>query len=169
MLLTFSFADKIDPVAVYAAIVATCVLIWDVIKWLKSGPRLFGKAKAGMRLVGGPGDDDQSSYIVFTIYNRGAAPLTLTNLGIVAFSSWWHRLRRRPEHTFIVKTGRHVGHSVPHVLKPGEQFMTLARQNEQLEALSRSHLTYGAVYHTHSERELLVRIEPIPAQKPAAD
>jgi hypothetical protein len=29
-----------DFVAVYAAIVATIVLIWDVVKWYKEGPKL---------------------------------------------------------------------------------------------------------------------------------
>lgn len=163
MLLTFSLADKIDPVAVYAAIVATLVLIWDVIKWLRAGPRLHGKAQGNMQIAGGY-PRDSSSYIVFTVFNRGSANVTLTNLGIVAYASPWQRFRGKSAHTFIVNTAGAVGCSVPYVLKAGEQFMTLARQDDELNELSRTHRLYGQLFHSQSDSPLMLRIAPIPKE-----
>ena len=40
MEITLQLIDKVDPIAIYAAIVATTLLIWDIVKWRRSGPRL---------------------------------------------------------------------------------------------------------------------------------
>lgn len=37
---TPTFAAKIDPIAIYAAILSTIVFIWNVFVWWRTGPRL---------------------------------------------------------------------------------------------------------------------------------
>ncbi|BAE51958.1 hypothetical protein amb3154 [Paramagnetospirillum magneticum AMB-1] len=114
-----------------------------------------------MRVAGGVGHHDPSSYIVFTVNNRGSANVTLTNVGLLAYPSWWAKFRRKTSHSFFVKITGEIGCAIPYVLKAGEQFMTLARQDSELEALTRSHQVYGAIYHTYSDKPLLLRIAPI--------
>jgi hypothetical protein len=40
MEVSFTLADELDPIAIYAALVASVVLIWDIIKWAREGPKL---------------------------------------------------------------------------------------------------------------------------------
>lgn len=165
MNITLHIADEVNLVAIYAAFVSSVVLIWDIIKWWRTGPRLHGHAKGNMQMIGGARGRDPSSYIVFTVYNRGSANVTLTNVGLLAYSSRWAKFRRKSDRSFVVNATGDTGYTVPYVLKAGEQFMTLARQDSELEALTRSHQVYGAIYHTYGDKPLLLRIPPIPDDK----
>lgn len=78
MEITLHLFDKIDPVAIYAAIVATTVLVWDVIKWLRDGPRLHGSAGANMSIYDGSRRDDDL-YFTLDVSNTGSKPTTITN------------------------------------------------------------------------------------------
>jgi len=44
--ISFQIVEEIDLIAVYAAVVATFVLAWDIVKWLRSGPCLRMKGGA---------------------------------------------------------------------------------------------------------------------------
>ena len=61
MQVTFTLADKIDPVAVYAALVATMVFAWNLYVWRNSGPRLNVTAKMNMLIIGGSAAEDVPS------------------------------------------------------------------------------------------------------------
>jgi hypothetical protein len=54
MQFSFTLADKIDPIAVYAAFVATLVFAWNIYVWRSSGPRLKVSASMNVfdRLIG---------------------------------------------------------------------------------------------------------------------
>jgi hypothetical protein len=52
MQFTFMLADKVDPVAIYAAIVATMVFAWNIYVWRTSGPRLKVTASINMLIHG---------------------------------------------------------------------------------------------------------------------
>ena len=63
MQFTFTLADKIDPVAVYAALVATMVFAWNVYVWRNSGPRLNVTATMNMLVIGGGADEEKKSFL----------------------------------------------------------------------------------------------------------
>src|SRR5271156_4506353 len=98
--MTLTFADKIDPVAIYAAIVSTSVLIWQIFVWFHTGPRLRVSASTNMMTHGDPLRDG-NTYIVANVRNAGTEQMTVTHVGMVAFRSWLHRLRNKPSRTFL--------------------------------------------------------------------
>jgi len=54
--------------AVWGAFIATVVLIWDVYKWITSGPWIHLEVKANMLMYGDsamPQDDKAGSYSLF--------------------------------------------------------------------------------------------------------
>ncbi len=82
-----------DLVAAYAAVVATLVLVWDIIKWRRAGARLsvwvsFDAFKES--------EGDQRRAII-SVSNVGDSPATLTHIWFVWFPHsvylWLWRLR----------------------------------------------------------------------------
>jgi hypothetical protein len=76
---TVTLADKIDPVAIYAAFVSTIVLIWQIFVW--SGPRL--RIHAGSNRVTIP--DDGEKYIIAEVENVGTQQTTISR------NRFWNR------------------------------------------------------------------------------
>ena len=80
MEITLNIVGEIDPVAIYAALVATTILIWDVVKWLRSGSRLKVRASPNMIFFNDPDPRRHGkTYIYVTVINVGFSPTTITN------------------------------------------------------------------------------------------
>ena len=77
----FRFDVEADPVAIYAAIVATAILIWDVAKWLRSGPRIKLRALPNMKMFNDPDPRRKGkTYVIVNVTNSGSSPTTITQL-----------------------------------------------------------------------------------------
>lgn len=159
MELHINFADKIDPVAVYAAIVATLVLGWQIFVWLRSGPHLKGRANSNMKSFGALGESNET-YVVFNITNTGRAPTTITHVALYAYKNRWNWFRQRTDFTAIVNHSL-AAYPIPYVFKVGETFMSMCIQTDDLVQKSKDMLLYGVVIHSFSNRPLLMRINPI--------
>jgi hypothetical protein len=157
--LTLTFAEKVDPVAAYAAIVSTGVLIWQIFVWLRTGPQVKVTASSNMKTFGGLSEDGKT-YVIVNVRNVGTQQTTITHVVMFAYNNRWRFFRKKPSNTFIVNH-RVVAYPIPYVLEIGHTFMSMIVQDEALEKMSREKLLYAGIIHSFSERTLFVRIPPI--------
>lgn len=165
MELTFHISDRIDLVAIYAAIVSTCVLTWNIVTWTLTGPRLRGAARLGMKMLGDADDDDDRWYVVVNVANIGTAPTTITHVFVYGYANWFQYLSGRQTKSAFVKIGP-PSHPIPYVLKNGETFMALINQDKELEEWSRTTRLYVAIAHSSTRRNLFMRLPPITRPTP---
>jgi hypothetical protein len=158
---TVTFASKFDPVAVYAAIVSTVVLCWQIFVWFRAGPRLKISASPNMKTMP---SSDKTTYVVANVRNVGTQQTTITHVIIHAYRNWWHRLRNKPSDTFIVNHRLPAAYPLPHVIVAGRTFMSMIVQDEQVEKLSRERLLFVGIIHSFRERPILARVRPIAAK-----
>jgi hypothetical protein len=156
---TLTFADKIDPIAIYAATVSTTVLIWNIFIWFRTGPRLKVSASANMKTFG-QGVRDDTTYIVANVRNVGTQQTTITHVVMFAYRNRWDRFRKRASETFVVNHAV-LAYPIPYVLEAGKTFMSMIVQNETAEKLSHSRLLYVGIVHAFRDRPVLARVRPI--------
>ncbi|AXV76711.1 MULTISPECIES: hypothetical protein [Ralstonia solanacearum species complex] len=146
-------------IAAYAAMVSTFVLGWDAYKWLSSGARLEVSAQAGMKMVGGF-TEDENTYVLVTAYNVGDRPTTITNLGGMYFESWWRAYikRRRPKEAFIV-TSPSQAQRLPYRFDVGDQWMGMTIQSDDIVRKAREGYLFLIVYSSRGGRGHRVRLK----------
>lgn len=153
--------DKINLVAIYAAVVSTFGLLWQIWQWWHHGPRLVVSARSGMKMVVGP-MPDPDSYIAINVSNNGDRKTTITHVHGYTYTNNWNRLRNLPANAFIV--GHQTqGQNAPFEIDAGSTFMSLFRQEEELEQWSRTLLLYVGISHSGARRPILKRIPAIRA------
>jgi hypothetical protein len=101
MQFTFTLANKIDPVALYAAFVATMVLVWNIYVWRHSGPRLDVTATMNMLIIGGTPEEESKTFLIVRATNVGSKKTTITNVLIISYDNIWRRVRNRPSFTAV--------------------------------------------------------------------
>lgn len=154
-----------DLIAIYAAVVATGVLLWDVYKWRRTERvRLVGRVMSNAVLAGPGYADTGERWISLNVDNRGHVACTVTHFYVVAYSGWFQWMRGRSESNWLVNTIGTHGHTVPHFLEPGRYFVGMALQTEEVEQLSRTKRLYIAIAHSGSDKSVFARIKPIQAK-----
>lgn len=146
-----------DIVAWWGAIVATVVLLWDIYKWLATGPRVRISVSANMRFLGDPVRQGKM-YVTIRATNRGDRPTTITNLGFTYYSSPARRLLNRPDQAFVVSNPG-VPHPIPYVLHPGSVWDGAAVQDSEVETMGRSGYLFCNLYHSASGRLVQKRVK----------
>lgn len=159
MQFSINLADKLDPLALYAALLSTVIFVWEIIKWVRQGPRLKGRANSGMKTFG-MGYSDDKTYVVLNVTNVGTEKTTITHVAIYGFKRWWSWLRTRPDKAGVVKHSI-AAYPIPYVLNVGEKFMSMCHQDDELEQWSRDYWLYAVIVHSFSDKPLLMRIKPI--------
>jgi hypothetical protein len=154
-----TLADRLDPVAVYAAVVSTIVLGWQIFVWFRTGPRLKLSASSNMKTFGGIKTDD-NTYITLNVRNVGTQQTTITHVLMFSYKNRWKWFRRKPETTGFINHGV-AAYPIPHVLGAGQTFMSMARQTVEIEKRSRDHLLYIGVQHSCCDRPMFARVRPI--------
>lgn len=129
-----SNVDSTTLVAWWGAVVATGVLIWDVVKWRMSGPRLRVTVSPNMEFLG-PEIRDSSRYVIVNVVNTGDRPTTLTHLCLGYFDSRFQRLKtkllRKPKRLWYFSDPGATS-PLPHVLNPGMEWKGKVNQSEKL-------------------------------------
>ena len=143
-------------VAWWGAIISTIVLIWDIIKWRLTGPKLRLTVTSGMIAINMP-EYKGKKMILAEVVNYGNRPTTITNLGLFFFRGWWSRLKRKPDQSFIVATPSRT-HPIPYELKQGTTWKGILMQDEDVEKMVREGFLICALYHSHRKRPLRRRI-----------
>ena len=149
-----------NPVAIYAAALSTCVAIWNFYQWWVKGPKLTGYLSPNMSVLGGFVPDEKS-YVVLTVINRGDATTTITNLGLLGYSSWLNYLRGKPAKAGVIQPGGSLSSPVPSQLAPGHEFKGFAIQDSDLVEWSKAQLLFMCVWHSMSNKPFRVRIDPV--------
>jgi hypothetical protein len=156
---TIIIDDKINVVAIYAAIVSTGGLIWQVWQFLRRGPRLSVRANPNMKLMGAMIPDD-NSYIAINVANNGDRKTTITHVVGHTYKNLLDKLRNNPTDSFIV-TDITISNRVPFEIDAGSTFMSCLKQEEKIEEWSRTKLLYVGIIHSGSRKPLMRRIPPI--------
>jgi hypothetical protein len=160
---TLTFADKIDPIAIYAALVSTTVLIWNIFVWFRNGPRLRVSVSTNMGTFG-RGIRDDSTYIVVNVRNVGTQQTTITHVVMFAYRNWWDRFRKKTSEEALILDNAVPACPIPYMLQAGQTFMSMGLQTEVLEKRSRDRLLYAGVIHSFCDRPVLARVRPINPQ-----
>jgi hypothetical protein len=141
-------------IAVYAAIVATFVLAWDIVKWAMQGPKLTVEVQAGMRVYGGDVPDDRN-YVVVRVTNRGDRATTITNMGYLLYRDDWVAKISRSGNTFAaIVPNPSPNQPLPFTLAPGAQWVGMGWQDEEITQMARDGCLMCAVYHSHTGRPI---------------
>jgi hypothetical protein len=120
--------------AVYAAVVSTVVLVWDVVKWRMSGPRLRLTVQTRLALLGN-GQLDTTTCLGVQVTNYGDSPTTLMSFGALMYKNDWLALVQadRPEFGLVFPEGPGVP-ILPRVLEPGQQWLGLVPRADLIES-----------------------------------
>ena len=136
----------------WGAAIATLVLLWDIYKWERPGPRVLVTARPNMKTL------DNSKLNVFVeATNLGDRPTTLTHFSAFQFKTVLHRVRMKPSKSFIIPwtTG---GPTIPHTLSPGERWTGLIDQASLKQEIESKGPVYCGVYESGRSRPRLARI-----------
>lgn len=145
-------------VAWWGAIVATLVFLWDIYKWVKSGASVVVSVQPNMQSFGGPAQSfGGTNYVVVEAVNKGNKKTTITHLVAYYYSSLIKRLLRRQSQAFFVaNTG--LAQPLPHVLEPGERWLGIMEQNQDLEKMAGEGYLYCGINHSLKARAVLKRV-----------
>jgi len=142
--------EPTDVAAWWGALVATLVLVWDVIKWARRGARVSLRVQTNMQLLGGY-PKDENTYISVRATNSGDASTTIENMGFIYYKNWWHRVFHRPEQQFVVSNPGD-GFPLPHTLPAGAIWDGRAIQDSKIEDLAASGILMCWLSFSHLKR-----------------
>ena len=160
MELILNIEGKLDLIAIYAAVVATAILIWDVAKWLRTGPRIKLRASANMEMLNDPDPRRVGkTYILVVVTNVGSSPTTVTHLAVAFYKNQWDRVRRRPKEQGVIMIAQATPHlPLPHVLRVGEEWSGMIEQDLKIVQWTKNGVLYAEVYDSVHKRPARVRI-----------
>jgi hypothetical protein len=157
-----------DWAAWWGAIAGTVVLVWDIIKHTRSGPRVKVRGLAGMQA--GPGVIPKGPYILITVVNIGAAPVTLTHIGLVHYKSRLGKVFNRPSEKILLMPREPFQGPLPSMLNIGSTYSSMIEHNKEINAwLKRGYLfAFCSNESTLGETRARIPRPPTPKEKPVA-
>ncbi len=141
----------------WGAVIATLVLVWDVVKWKKRTSSVRVKVSPDMSSFNqheGRFEDDKSIFV--EVVNQSEQPITITHLVLYHYSSMWHVLRRKPEMQGAVPRPGGA-QPIPYELEPGKRWVGLIDQKDVEEKTGVKGVLYCGVYHTASNKPALAK------------
>lgn len=147
-----------DAAAWIGATTGSLALLWDIIKWGKTGPRIHVSVAPNMTAYGAAEMLlGKEVCILVEANNIGDGKTTITHLVGFYYDSWlkW-LLRYKPTKTMVVPDP--TPGKLPHVLDKGERWVGMMEQNEELARMSRKGYLFCGVYHSTSRRPVLARL-----------
>lgn len=153
--------EATEIAAWWGASVATLVLLWDVYKWKRKGPRLLMRLSPNMQVWGDPHREGKT-WVSVTVSNIGDAPTTIKGIGMEFYSNWYRRIRLRPNRAAVFPNPNDT-FPLPKVLNPGEEWLGLIPQervdkNRDLEELARTGYLIIWLSQSHRQREMRRRL-----------
>ena len=157
MSIDFSKWSASDFAAWWGAIVASFAVIWNIIVAIRSGPRVYVRATPEMQVFPRQPVTGDKSYISVTAINRGNAPTTITHFIGYYTKNLWNRIRGKKQ-AFIVNTDLSLGKPIPYILKPGEEWSSMADQKSIQEKCANG-LLYIGIIHNQRKRPVFKRVK----------
>lgn len=150
--------DASDYAAWYGALIATTVLVWDVIKWKSAGPVIVGDAHAGWESYG----IQQTEGLALTtvrLTNNGGRPTTLVSWGMYWYPAGASLDDKKARHAFLVQGGLAGTGKVPCKIESGDVWNGLIKENEKFHRMQREGTLVFGFGFSHQVEEVLVKIE----------
>jgi hypothetical protein len=141
----------------WGAICGSVALIWDAIKWFRSGARLKISASTNMRFMNQISGLNDTLNVIINVRNIGDKPTTITHFLGYTFESKWKKFRKKPKDTFIITTGAES--PIPFKIEPSGTWMGCADQNQIEQIAKDSPLFYLGVQHSLSDDPVLSLVE----------
>ena len=152
--------------ALYAALVATGVLIIQIRQWIENRPRVFLKISPDMALSNNILGPDK--IILVTATNRGSETTTVKNIFVIWYENRLGKLfQRKGEGGVIINT--EIPNSkagvLPYVLKPGSEWTGMIDQTQMidqthgLETIIANKCVYVAIYCSHRDKPIMKRLK----------
>jgi len=157
-----------DPVAIYAAVVSTIVLLCDGVKWYSDQQaKLDVYLSTGMVGYNLPQYRDQSMMLLRAT-NRSNRATTITHMTMQRYESWWAYVRRKAKDSWIVHDAQ-APQPLPFVLEPGKIWSGIAIQSDDVVDMAKGYL-YVELIHALAKKPIRCRVEirDEPAQKQPA-
>ena len=147
-----------DIAAWIGAVTGTLVLIWDVYKWLQTGPKVKVSVAPNMVAYGSAvAVLGNKANIMVEVTNTGDGKTTITHLvGFFSRSRLRKWLRRKPDRTMVVPDPG--AGQLPHVIHPGERWIGAMDQSADLIKMSNEGALYVGVLHSTQKRPVLARV-----------
>ncbi len=147
-----------DIAAWIGAVTGTLVLIWDVYKWLQTGPKIKVSVAPNMVAYGSAvAVLGNKANIMVEVTNTGDGKTTITHLvGLFYRSRLRKWLRRKPDRTMVVLNPG--SGQLPHVIHPGERWIGAMDQSAELIKMSDEGALYVGVLHSTQKPAVLARV-----------
>lgn len=139
----------------WGALSGTLLVLWEIFRWLRSGPRLRIMASSNMRLITPGHGVEDTVYINVVVTNSGDAPTTITHFCACTYRNLFAKLRGKREQLFIINPGPES--PIPCKLPVGEQWSSRTPQQKAVELAGRSRFYIG-VQHALAKRPQYVRV-----------
>jgi len=157
MIIDFTTFTISDYAAWWGAIIATLALIWNIIVAIRSGARVKIRATPNMKVYPEQPVTEDNTYISVTAVNHGTSPTTITHFCGYYAPTLWDLIRGKKQQ-FVVKTHPALGKTVPYVLAPGEEWSSLANQENIQENNSGGYLYLGII-HNQRDKPIYKRVK----------
>jgi hypothetical protein len=145
-----------DPVAVYGAVVATIVLLWDGVKWYADHQaKLDVHLSTGMRSFNIP-ELEGKDLMVLRAINMSSRATTITHMTMQLYPSWLAYIRRRPSQSWIV-VDHLPNQPLPYVLEPGKIWAGTGLQTEDIPEMAKGRL-YVELIHALAKKPIRCRV-----------
>lgn len=142
----------------WGAIIASVVLLWDIYKWKKQGPKLVMRLSPNMQ-VGGDPSREGKTWVSVTVSNIGDRPTTIKGVGMEYYTSWIKRILNRAE-TAAIFPNPNDGFPLPRVLNPGDEWCGLIPQkrlDKGMDMEDMSHLGHLMICLLRSDKQRALR------------
>jgi len=140
----------------WGAVVATIVLVWDIYKWKKTGPKVSLRVSADMETFGIP-NNEKKKYITVRAINNGDRSTTITMLACRYYRNWLSKIRNNPNKYFFVGSPGITG-PIPYNLESGTVWDGFIEQTEEIEKMATEGILVCEIYFSNSNRPKTVRI-----------
>jgi hypothetical protein len=141
----------------WGAVVATIVLVWDIYKWKKTGPKVSLKVSADMQTFGSSFNNKVKKYVTVRAINSGDKSTTITNLACRYYKNWLSKIRNKPYKFFCIVSPGITG-PIPYNLEPGKVWDGFIGQTKEIEKMATEGILVCELYISHSNRPKISRI-----------
>lgn len=132
-------------------------LIWDIYKWLHSGPAINVTASPDMQFIGASHNIDKNKkFISVEVTNTGERKTTITHIVGFYYSSLLSKLLNKKTKSFIVIPS--FGSTIPFSIESGGRWLDGIEQTSEIEEMSRDGYLYCGIYHSSSKKPVIQRV-----------
>lgn len=152
-----------DHAAWWGAVVATVVLLWDIIKWSGNRPRIrvnakmpvsyFDSERAKKEILPEEEDFELETYCHIEITNLGSMPTTIVS--VCCSNKPTKAIGLHSNHNIAI----HSGHTLPHVLGAGQLWSCRIPDSSVKNIASQYSKAYIRVNLSHKKRPLFAEIK----------